>query len=236
MRVLDLNRGAIDKLGINYGGLEYKPDGSVGFVNQPFWVKLERGVDNIFDFAAHVDAMVQNNQAKVLSEPNLLVDDGGEASMLVGGEIPVPVAAAGSGGVASVTVQWRPYGVSMNMTATILDDGKQINLKLSPEVSTLDYGNAVTLGGFVVPALKTRKAQTLVTVDNGRSLVLGGMLQSTEATNVNRIPLLGSLPIIGELFRHKDFQEGKSELVIIVTPEIVTDQAAVTAPPEPTQP
>jgi Flp pilus assembly secretin CpaC len=219
VRVVDINRTALDKLGANYGQLAFNTDGTVSFVNQPFWVQLERSINNIFTFGAQVDALAQRNLAKVLSEPNLLVDDGGKANILVGGEIPIPVSSGT--GVASITVEWKPFGVKLEVEPNILESGSKINLKVSPEVSALDFGNAITVNGFVLPAMRTRKASTVVTMESGRTLVLGGLLQSQDTKNVNKIPLLSSIPIIGELFKHRDFQEGKSELVISVTPEIV---------------
>lgn len=226
VRVIDVNRTAMEKLGTEYGQIAVDPaSGALQFVTQPFWVWLEQGVDNVFDFGAQVDALVQNNLAKVLSEPNLLVDDGSKADILVGGEIPIPVSSGGAGGLQTVTVEWKEFGVRLEVEPTILEGGQKLNLKVAPEVSSLDYGNAVTVGGFVLPALRSRKANTVVTVANGQSLILGGLLQSSDAKTIRKIPLLGDIPIIGELFKHRDFQESKSELVISVTPEIINDNA-----------
>ncbi len=224
VRVIDVNRTEMEKLGVEHGQIAVDvASGALEFVTQPFWTWLEGGVDNVFDFGAQVDALVQNNLAKVLSEPNLLVDDGAQADILVGGEIPIPISSGGAGGLQTVTVEWKEFGVRLEVEPTILEGGEKLNLKVAPEVSSLDYGNAITIGGFQLPALRSRKATTEVTVADRQSLILGGLLQSTDAKTIRKIPLLGDIPIIGELFKHRDFQENKSELVIAVTPEIVKD-------------
>jgi pilus assembly protein CpaC len=208
---------------VNWGQLEFLNDGTVRFVDQPWLIRAERGVDNVLDFGAQVEALTSQNYAQVLSEPNLLVDDGGEAEIQVGGEIPVPISQPGGGGVSTVTVEWKPFGVLLKIQPTILEDGEKINLKLSPEVSSLDFGNAVTLGGFVIPALRKRTATTVVTMADGNTLVIGGLLQTDDVSTVRAIPLLSKIPIIGELFKRREKQRTESELIISVTPEIVRE-------------
>lgn len=220
VKVLDINSGDLKRIGVNWGQLSIK-DNEVTFVDQPWLMFAEGGVNNVFTLGAQIEALRQQNKARVLSEPNIMVDDGGKASVLVGGEIPVPIAQPGGGGVSSITIEWKAYGVELVVEPLILEGGKRIHLKVAPEVSSLDFGNAITLNGFVLPALRSRKAETTVTVGNNECLLLAGLLQKEETKSLRKIPLLGDLPIIGKLFQRKEFQVGESELVIMVTPEIV---------------
>ncbi len=216
VRVIEVDRGAMEKLGINWGQI------SAGqFLDQPFLFGVE-GPDpnNLYRIGAQVDALISDDLARILSEPNLLVNDSEEASMIVGGEIPIPVPQT-AGGVSNVTIVYKPYGVELKIKPQILPGGEQIELAVHPKVSALDYANAVTIIGFNIPALRTREANTTVTIRSGQTLIIGGLVQRTQSENISKIPVLGDLPIIGQLFRHKEFQEGRTELVILVTPEIM---------------
>jgi len=228
VRVVDINKGDLSRLGITWGQLSY--DGNkVSFVDQP-WLMQAMGsalggtgtTGNVLAVGAQLDALREKNAARVLSEPNLLVDDGGAATITVGGEIPIPVAQTGGGGGGTISVEWKAYGVILKVEPTILEGGEKINLTISPEVSSLDYSNSVTISGFVLPAMRQRKATTVVTMDNGGTLVLGGLIQHDEAKALSKLPILGDLPVIGALFRRRQFTSGESELVILVTPQIVT--------------
>lgn len=230
VRIVDINKSALEKMGVNWGQLSYT-DNTVTFVDQPFLVQTEYGLQTPLTLGAQVDALAQNNFARILSEPNLLVDDGSKAQIQVGGEIPIPVAQSGGGSSGSVTIEWKPYGVLLQIEPQILEGGEKINLKVAPEVSSLDTANAVTISGFVLPAMRSRKASTVVTMPSGHTLMIGGLLQSEDSKAINRLPILGDLPIIGKLFRHEEFQKGQSELVIMVTPEIVQKGAAQPAKP-----
>ncbi|MHB8996336.1 MAG: type II and III secretion system protein family protein [Armatimonadota bacterium] len=228
VRVVDINKGNLKRLGVNWGQLSID-DNTVTFVDQPWLVEALpsgftdgiSGVFNALNIGAQLDLLAQKNVARILSEPNLLVDDGGQASMLVGGEIPVPIAQPTSGGSTTVTIEWKPYGVQLSVEPTILENSNRIAMKIVPEVSSLDFGNAITIGGFVVPALRSRKTASELTITAGQTLIIGGLLQSEDVKSVRKIPLLGDLPIIGRLFQRKEFQQGESELVITVTPEIM---------------
>ena len=224
VRVVDINKGSLSRLGVNWGAIDYSKT-PPAFVDQPWLLQTARGllgqqkdgVYNLLSIGTQIDLLAQNNQARILSEPNLMVDDGGKATILVGGEIPVPMAQTGG----AVTVDWKAYGVKLEIGPRILESGNRISLDVAPEVSSLDAGNSVTIGGFVLPALRTRKASTTVTMTNGDTLIIGGLLQNDESKAIRKIPLLGDLPLIGALFRRKEFQTGQSELVIMVTPEII---------------
>ena len=228
-KVLEISKGDATKLGVNWGQLEYDDD-TVRFVDQPWLVVAEGGADNVFPLGAQIEALKQENKARVLSEPNVMVDDGDPAEILVGGEIPIPIAQAGGGGVAQVTVEWKAYGVALSISPTFLENRKRINVKVESEVSSLDASNAVTISSFSLPALKSRRVKTTVTIGNNDTLVLGGLLQSEDSKIVSKIPLIGDLPIIGKLFRHKQFQHGETELVIMVTPEIIDKSGGKAAP------
>lgn len=229
VRVVDVNKSDLKRMGINWGQIAITSENEVSFVDQPWLIQNlpsgvtsggENGLENVFPIGAQIDALAEKDHARILSEPNVLVDDGGKATIHVGGEIPLPIAQPGGGGVSSVTVEWKQYGVLLDVEPTILEGGRRINLKVSPEVSSLDFGNAVTISGFTLPAMRSRRAETQVTVSDGDTLVLAGLLQQEDTRTLNKIPLLADLPIIGQLFRHKEFQKGESELVIMVTPEI----------------
>src|SRR5215475_588389 len=156
-----------------------------------------------------------------LAEPNLIAMNGQQASFLAGGEFPVPVLQnAGSGGSIGITIVWKEYGVRLNFKPTIIDED-HIRLELEPEVSTLDFANGVRFDGFVVPALRTRRAKTGVELRDSQSFALAGLLDNSETQSLSRVPGLGDVPILGNLFRSKQFQKNESELMFIVTAQIV---------------
>lgn len=166
------------------------------------------------------DALEQNGVVKTLAEPNLIALSGDTASFLAGGEYPVPVAQdSGSGGV-TVTVEFKEFGVALAFTPTVLDDGL-INVVVRPEVSKIDQANSVTVNGFNIPGLTTRRAVTTVELRDGQSFAIAGLIQSDFQDTIRQVPGLGQVPIIGGLFRSTDFQRNESELVIIVTPYLV---------------
>jgi len=227
VKVLDINRGATDNLGIDWGQYGVGQGGEVTYRPQPFLfghIYGQSGWRHLYEFASQVHTLVQNQKARVLSEPNLLVNEGEEASILIGGEIPIPVAQTAVGGAASVTVEWKPYGVNMTIKPTITPDGDKVELEVMPEVSSLDYGNGVTIGGLVLPAMRTRRAQTRLTMSDNGILAIGGLIQSDQSKAVDKIPILGDLPIIGQLFRHDTFKNNKSELIILVMPQILDEE------------
>ena len=215
-KVVEINRGALDRMGINWGQIEEDES----FRSQPFVVQIENarrtGVDPV---GLQIEALATRDLAKILSEPNLLVDDGETAEMVVGGEVPIPVPQV-QAGVATVTIQYKLYGVVLKITPEILSEDR-IRLQVSPEVSSIDLATQVAIGGINVPAFRTRKAQTTVTVDNGTPLIIGALVQHEQSRVVRKIPILSSIPIIGQLFKHKEFKEGKTELIIVVTPYIM---------------
>jgi pilus assembly protein CpaC len=159
----------------------------------------------------------------------MVCSDGREAAFLSGGEIPIPIAQTSATGGATITVEWREFGVRLRCVPTIIDSNL-INLKIEPEVSNLDFGNAVVVGGFVVPALRTRRASTEVELHSDESLIIGGLRSSNVRELKRMIPVLGHIPILGHLFRSTTKAEEESELVIIVSPQIIRPEVASDEP------
>ncbi len=166
-----------------------------------------------------IRAMQQQGTLRALAEPNLIAMDGQQASFLAGGEFPVPLV-QGSGDNDSVTIVFKEYGVRLNFKPTIIDED-HIRLELEPEVSTLDFINGVKFDGFVIPGLRTRRAKTGIELRDGQSFALAGLLDNSETQTISKVPGLGDIPILGNLFRSKNFQRNESELMFIVTAQIV---------------
>ena len=170
---------------------------------------------------ATIQALAQKGVVQVLAEPNVLASDGKEASFLAGGEYPYPVVQGGSGGSgASVTIMFKEYGVRLNFIPTVTPRGT-IRLQVAPEVSALDFTNAVEVSGFDVPAITSRKMNTEVELADGQSLVLGGLLDNRDTETFEKIPFLGDIPILGKFFQSTQKTKTNTELIVIVTPEIV---------------
>ncbi len=166
---------------------------------------------------ADLSLMESNNLARVLAEPTLVALSGQSASFLAGGEIPVPVPEA----LGTTSIQYKPYGVGLTLTPTVLS-ARRIALKVAPEASQLDFQNAVTINGVSVPAITTRRADTTVELGDGESFVIGGLIDRETLSNVGKVPLLGDLPVIGAFFKQLNYRQNDKELVIIVTPHLVS--------------
>lgn len=168
---------------------------------------------------AILDALEEKGVVKTLAEPNLIALSGETASFLAGGEFPIPVSDS-DGGEGGISVEFKQFGVSLSFTPTVI--GKDlINLKVSPEVSVLDFSVARQIGQEFVPGLLTRRASTTVELRDGQSFAIAGLLQNDFSDTIRSIPFLGDLPIIGALFRSTQYQRGETELVIVVTPHLV---------------
>jgi pilus assembly protein CpaC len=154
-----------------------------------------------------------------LAEPNMIAMDGQEASFLAGGEFPVPVVQS-DGSRTQITIVWKEYGVKLRFKPTIVDED-HIRLELEPEVSTIDFSNGVKFDGYVIPGLKTRKSKTGVELRDGQSFALSGLLDNSEIKSFSRTPFLSDIPVIGNLFKSKSFQKQETELMFIVTAQIV---------------
>lgn len=155
-------------------------------------------------------------QVTTLANPNLTALSGETGTFLAGGEIPIPLAQA----LGTISVEFKQYGVSLSYTPTVLSDGR-ISLRVRPEVSELDYGNAITLSGTRVPGLTTRRAETTLELGSGQSMMIGGLIQNRHGNTVDKTPFLGDIPILGALFRSQGFQRNETELVIVITPYLV---------------
>jgi pilus assembly protein CpaC len=172
-------------------------------------------------FGATIEALETKIGAQVLAEPNLLAANGKQASFLAGGEYPYPMVQAGSGGSgSSVTIMFKEYGVRLNFIPTITPRGT-IRLQVAPEVSALDFSHEVLVGGVEEPAITTRKMQTEVDLADGQSFIIGGLLDNTESETFNKIPFLGDIPVLGRFFQSIQRDKANTELIVIVTPEIV---------------
>jgi pilus assembly protein CpaC len=183
-------------------------------------------------YEALIHALQQDGSLKVLARPNLVCLDGEEASFLAGGEIPIPVAQTSSIGGTTITIEWKEFGIRLGFVPTIVDS-TLINLKIEPEVSALDYNNAVEVGGFTVPALTTRRAATRVELEDGEALLIGGLQSNTSFDVVNKLPILGDIPLLGHLFRSVHKQSEETELLIVVSPQLVSPMAEADAPANP---
>ena len=188
------------------------------------------------DFNVTLDALERKGAITTLAEPTLVALSGETASFLAGGEFPVPVAQSSSGGTGggggnTLTVQWKPFGVSLAFTPTVLADGV-INLVVAPEVSSIDPTASIVINNLTIPGLQTRRAKTVLELRDGESFALAGLLRRDFQDTIRQLPILGSLPIIGALFRSTGFQKEETELVIIVTPHLVRPvrAAALRAP------
>jgi pilus assembly protein CpaC len=182
---------------------------------------------NLFAFVpglnlgATIQAMEQRGIVEILAEPNVMTSDGKEASFLAGGEYPYPVVQGGMAGTApAVTIMFQEYGVRLTFIPTITPRGT-IRLQVAPEVSSLDFTNAVEISGFDVPAIAIRKMKTEVELADGQSFAIGGLLDNRDTEVFQKIPFLGDIPILGKFFQSEQITKTKTELIVIVTPEVV---------------
>jgi pilus assembly protein CpaC len=174
------------------------------------------------NLGAAIEALETKVGGQVLAEPNLLAANGKQASFLAGGEFPFPMVQVGSGGSgASISIMFKEYGVRLNFIPTVTPRGT-IRLQVAPEVSSLDFSNAIEISGFEVPAISTRKVKTEVELADGQSFVIGGLLDNTETETFQKIPFLGDIPVLGKFFQSVTKTKGNTELIVIVTPEIVS--------------
>lgn len=183
------------------------------------------------NLGATIEALEQRGLVETLAEPNVMAVNKQEASILAGGEYPYPVAQASAGGQAAITIMFKEYGVRLNFIPTITPRGT-IRLQVAPEVSALDFTNAIEISGFDVPAITTRKVKTEVELRDGQSFVLGGLLDNTESEAFQKIPFIGDIPFIGKFFQSMQRTKTNTELIIIVTPEIISPIPAGANTPE----
>jgi len=179
---------------------------------------------------ANIEALENVNIAETLAEPNLIAMNGKEASFLAGGEFPYPTVSGSSGGTTAVTIEFKEFGIRLNFIPTLTPRGT-IRLQVAPEVSALDYTHEVSISGFVVPGLTTRKVNTEVELKDGQTFIIGGLLDKSITDVFQKIPFLGDIPIIGKLFQSESKTKNDTELIVMVTPEVVSPiEAGATLP------
>lgn len=239
VKVVEFNRTVLRQIGINFqnqnGGFSYgiaRP-GGVASGGDDSSTPLQSAFKLVFGsskdlWSADLDLLQSNGMARVLAEPTLVALSGQSASFLAGGELPL----LEPQGLGTSTITFKPFGIGLTVSPTVLS-ADRIALKVAPEASDLDYSNALTLNGVQVPSISTRRADTTVELGDGESFVIGGLVSSTVASTVNKLPLLGDLPIIGSFFRNLDYKRQDKELVIIVTPRLVKPLARNTELPLP---
>lgn len=247
IRVSEMSRSIIKKLGINFNaigstGTQFGVSvldnlSSVSSLAIPLQqsqgnllpfesIGISPGVNAIFRFLDNdtpwtflIDALKDQGLIKILAEPTLITLSGKTANFLAGGEFPIPVPQPGASGVV-VTIDYKPFGVGLQFTPTVLSNGK-ISMEVAPEVSELDFSQGVSFGGFIIPALSTRRVSTVIELGDGQSFAIAGLLRENVREYVRKFPLLGDIPILGSLFRSLSFQKNETELVIIATPHLV---------------
>jgi pilus assembly protein CpaC len=175
------------------------------------------------DLGATIKALEEQDLLEILAEPNLIALDGKDASFLAGGSFPFPtITTTPTGGSTApvITVQFKPFGVKLDFTPNITPDGA-IDLKVTPEVSSLDYANAVTLQGYTIPALAQRRAETEVMLRDGQSFAIAGLINNQVIQTVSKILILGDIPILGQLFRSRSTQKSRDDLLVVITPHLI---------------
>jgi len=173
------------------------------------------------NLAVTIKALQEKNLLQILAEPNLLTASGKEASFLAGGEFPYPVPqSSGGSGYTTITIQFKEFGIRLSFTPTFTPDG-QIHLKVKPEVSSLDYANSLQIQGYTVPGLTTRRVESEMDLADGQSFAIAGLMDNRVTEQLEKIPWIGDVPILGKLFQSKSFQRSKDELLVVVTPTIV---------------
>ncbi len=217
LKFVEMNKSVNTRLGVQWGSL--KPSGMT-VLNR--WAVLEDSLNDSVGLGADktvagiVDALAVKGLATILAEPNLTAVSGEEASFLAGGEFPMPV----NTGLDVFTIEYKKFGVLINLLPTVLDDGR-ISVKVTPEVSTLDFQTQVNANAISLPSLRTRRVDTTVELASGQSFVLGGLVSASDNTENTQTPFLGDIPVLGALFRSSSFQRNETELVVIATAYLV---------------
>jgi len=233
VRFADVDRSISSQLGINLfslgatrtiGGVTTQQYSPPTITNPPPTATLTNAL-NIFlyrpdlNLGATIEALEAKNLLQILAEPNVMAMNGKPASFLSGGEFPVPVVQGGSN-IGAVTIQFREFGIRLNFLPTVTPRGT-IRLEVAPEVSSLDYSNSVVLQGFTIPAIATRKVHTEIELENGQSFAIAGLLDNRFNETLDKIPGIGNIPLLGKLFQSRVLTKSNSELLVMVTPELV---------------
>ncbi len=255
VRVAEMSRSLLKRLGFNFAYLT--PHGNFGLTSlnsltslltplslgsasgaPPAIDTISSAVNAILRFStngtnwtAFIDALKEQGLLKVLAEPTLITLSGKTANFLAGGEFPIPVPQSSGTGGTTITIEYKPFGVGLNFSPTVLSS-KKISMQVAPEVSELDFSRAVSISGFVVPAITTRRVSTVVELADGQSFAIAGLLNEQVRETITKFPLLGDIPVLGALLRSSNFQKNETELIVIVTAHLVKplDMAKQTLP------
>jgi pilus assembly protein CpaC len=257
VRFADVDRQASSQLGINIFGADASkglgssstgqfgshatlPTGNVGSGVAGLPLSLSNYLNIFFyrpdlNLGAAIQALEAKNLLQILAEPNLLTLSGRPASFLAGGEFPFPTLQGGGAGVGQITIQFKEFGIRLNFLPTVTPRGT-IHLLVTPEVSSLDYANGLTVSGFTIPGLDTRRVQTEIELENGQSFVIAGLLDNRMTETLNKIPGLANIPVLGKLFESRSLSKSNTELLVMVTPELVRPIPAVAKRPDVSMP
>ncbi len=227
VKIAEVARSLVDRLGFNFryvngGDIFYSFLNGLSFLDEDGILRFSNDVTGLFslggdssEFTGFLDALKTDGLVKILAEPNLICLSGQTASFLAGGEIPVPVPQ----GLGTVGIEWKAFGVGLKFTPSVLG-GNRIHMQVTPEVSELDFSNAVLISSVTIPAITSRRASTTVELDSGQSFAIAGLLKESVKEDIQKFPILGDIPILGKLFRSSSFQKNETELIIIVTPHL----------------
>jgi pilus assembly protein CpaC len=235
VRVAEISRSLLKRLGINFSYLSGSGNnlglsllGSLtsagGFPSKG--LDVSSAINGILRFMAggttwtfFIDALKEEGLLNILAEPTLITLSGKTANFLAGGEFPIPVP-QGTGAGTTITIEYKPFGVGLSFTPTVLS-AEKINMQVAPEVSQLDFSKGVSVGGYLVPSLSTRRVATVVELADGQSFAIAGLLSHDIREVASKFPVLGEVPVLGALFRSSNFQKNETELIVIVTPHLV---------------
>lgn len=230
-KIVEINRQKTQKMGLKFysGADPASPGSGIFFAGQSQVNSLSPGVfGNLGTFApinAQLDLLVQNGFAKLLSQPNMVTLSGDKASMLVGGQIPIPVSNMNG----AVSIEWKDYGIKLDITPEAGLDGT-ITSRIKAEVSAVEWDSSHRIPispSLTIPPIRTRKAETSIALLSGQTMAIGGLIANDISKDITKIPFLGDLPVLGQLFRSTSFTKGETELLILVSPAIVDPQALV---------
>ncbi|WP_256625806.1 type II and III secretion system protein family protein [Selenomonas ruminantium] len=245
--VIEINSDAAKKLGVTYASEVQNNttgtgvtlgDSGLFYGGESFGVQRDAGShwynrNWLFTHFSKVNAqlrlLVEQGKARVVSRPNITTMSGKSAGILVGGQIPYP-SVSGLGN--NITVEYKPYGISLNIVNPTVDRQGNIVANLNAEVSRLDWTNSVTANGYRMPGLSTRSAQTVVTIPTGMTMAIGGLLNSEDTKTLSKLPVLGDIPVLGELFKYHNTSRQKSEIMILITPRVVNEHDEVKMSPK----
>jgi pilus assembly protein CpaC len=247
VRFADVDRSATSQLGMNLvstGAGNMPGSITTGQFSAPGVSAVDKSATfsfsnalNVFlyrsdlNLGATIQALEARNLVQILAEPNLLTTSGSPANFLAGGEFPFPTLQGGGSGVGQITIQFREFGVRLKFLPTVTPRGT-IRLSVTPEVSALDYSNSLQVSGYTIPGLSVRRMETEIELENGQSFVIGGLIDNRLTETIDKIPGLSKLPLLGKLFQSRSVQKNNSELLVLVTPELVRPLGAGDPKPE----